>query len=106
MTKLTCNVTSCASNCDNCCCQPAIKVQGKGACQCCETECQSFQKKGSGEVSNNTQFSHANPECEVKCTANHCVFNDMGGCTASHISIMGNGAEKRSETNCESFRAR
>ncbi len=106
MTKLTCHVTNCASNHNDCCCRPAIKVQGKGACQCCETECQSFQEKGPEEVSNNTQFSNANPSLEVKCTAEHCVFNDMGSCTASHISIMGNGAEKRCETSCESFRAR
>ena len=84
MSKLTCHVTSCASNSSNCCCQPAIKVQGKGACCCSETECQSFQRKGPSEVSNATQ----------------------GSCTANQVNIGGYSAQERCETNCESFQAR
>ena len=106
LTRLTCHVTNCASNQNNCCCQPSIKVQGKGACHCGETECQSFQKKGPGEVSNSTHFTNANLNAQVKCTAENCVFNSMGNCNADHISIGGNGAESRSQTNCESFQAR
>lgn len=83
MSKLTCHVTSCASNQNCCCCQPAIKVQGRGACRCSETECQSFHKKGTGEISNATQFSHPNPDCMIKCTAEHCVYNTQGSCTPS-----------------------
>ena len=89
MSKLTCHVTSCASNSSNCCCQPAIKVQGKGACCCSETECQSFQRKGPSEVSNATHFDAPNQNCEIKCTAERCY-----------------SAQERCETNCESFQAR
>ena len=87
MSKLTCHVTSCASNQNCCCCQPAIKVQGRGACRCSETECQSFHKKGTGEISNATQFSHPNPDCMIKCTAEHCVYNTQGSCTAEQVDI-------------------
>ena len=66
LTRLTCHVTNCASNQNNCCCQPSIKVQGKGACHCGETECQSFQKKGPGEVSNSTHFTNANLNAQQK----------------------------------------
>ncbi|MBS6229867.1 MAG: DUF1540 domain-containing protein [Negativibacillus sp.] len=106
MSKLTCHVTSCASNQNCCCCQPAIKVQGRGACRCSETECQSFHKKGTGEISNATQFSHPNPDCMIKCTAEHCVYNTQGSCTAEQVDISGHGAQERCETSCKSFRAR
>lgn len=106
MTKLTCHVTTCASNQNSCCCQPAIKVQGRSACKCRETECQSFQKKGRAEVTNSTQFSNANESLTVKCTAEKCVYNRTGDCTAPQITIGGHSAQTRNETNCESFQER
>ena len=106
MTKLTCHVTSCASNCDSCCCRPSIKVQGKGACKCSETECQSFERKGVIEMFNGVGAGSANPSCEVRCTADNCRHNSHGSCTAAHIDIEGMGADVRSQTNCSSFQAR
>ena len=106
MTKLICHVTTCASNNSSCCCQPSIKVQGKGACCSKETECQSFQKKGHNEVSNSTHFDTPNANCTIKCTADHCVYNTQGNCTASQVNIGGFSAQERNETNCESFKAR
>ena len=106
MSKLTCHVTSCASNSSNCCCQPAIKVQGKGACCCSETECQSFQRKGPSEVSNATHFDAPNQNCEIKCTAERCIYTTQGSCTANQVNIGGYSAQERCETNCESFQAR
>lgn len=104
MTKLTCYVTTCASNQNECCCRPQIQVQGRNACKCGETECQSFQKKGKGEMSNAVQYASANTDCTIKCTAEHCIYNSSGDCTASQITIDGNGAETRNETNCKTFR--
>lgn len=106
MTKLTCHVTTCASNRDSCCCQPAIKVQGRSACRCDETECQSFQKKGQAEVTNSTQFNSPNESLTVKCTAQNCRHNRSGDCTAAQITIDGSGAQTRNETNCGSFQER
>lgn len=103
MTRLKCNAINCASNKDNCCCQPAIKVQGKSAVEQDSTRCQSFVEKGEGEISNSTCFCEPNCECEVKCTACHCVHNDDGTCKADCVCIDGVSACERSETKCGSF---
>ncbi|MGN0664555.1 MAG: DUF1540 domain-containing protein [Negativibacillus sp.] len=102
MTKLTCNAAHCASNKDNCCCRPAIKVQGQHAEMPCDTRCQSFTEKGE-EISNSTHFDTVNNSLEVKCTAMNCVFNQEGDCKAEGIHINGAGARSYSETECSSF---
>lgn len=103
MTRLTCNATNCASNKNNLCCRPAIKVQGQQAKMPCNTRCQSFSEKGSGEISNATHFDSGNPSLEVKCTAKNCIFNRDGDCKAEGIHINGAGARTYSETECSSF---
>lgn len=104
MTNLTCNAVGCASNRDNRCCQPAIKVQGKSASQICDTRCQSFHQKGCDEVSNSTHFCQPNCSCEVKCTAGQCCYNHDGDCTAENVCIQGHHAQEMSQTQCGSFR--
>ncbi len=104
MTKLTCNATYCASNKDNLCCRPAIKVQGQQAEMPSDTRCQSFTEKGKNEVSNATHFAVTNNELEVKCTAMNCIYNKNGDCHAEGIHINGAGARSFSETECSSFR--
>ena len=81
-------------------------MQGKGACCCSETECQSFQRKGPSEVSNATHFDAPNQNCEIKCTAERCIYNTQGSCTANQVNIGGYSAQERCETNCASFQAR
>ena len=103
MTRLTCNASNCASNKNNLCCRPAIKVQGQQAKMPCDTRCQSFSEKGSGEISNATHFDSGNPSLEVKCTAKNCIFNRDGDCKAEGIHINGAGARTYSETECSSF---
>lgn len=103
MTQLKCNVATCASNKDNCCCRPAIKVQGRSAHECCDTRCESFTNKNH-ECSNSTHFCECNTSLEVKCTAEKCVYNERGTCQAQDITIDGNGAQIMSETECASFR--
>ena len=103
MTQLKCNVATCASNKENCCCRPAIKVQGKSACKCCDTRCESFTNK-TNECSNATHFDNVNNSLEVKCTAENCVYNAGGACSAQDITIDGHGAKEMSQTECASFR--
>ena len=102
MTKLTCNAVHCASNKNNLCCRPAIKVQGQQAQMPCDTRCQSFVDKGH-EMSNNTHQDDPNTSLEVKCTAMNCIFNQNGDCQAKDIHINGAGARTYSETECSSF---
>lgn len=106
MPNLKCDAINCASNRDNCCCQPAIKVQGKSSTCCEETRCQSFSEKGQGEVSNSTCFCEPNCDCTVKCTASQCGHNSKGDCTADCVCIDGRGATEQSQTACNSFEAR
>ncbi len=103
MTRLSCNAINCASNKNNCCCRPAIKVQGQQAKTPCDTRCQSFTEKGTGEVSNATHVDQPNHSLMVKCTAMNCVFNQNGDCNAKDIHINGAGARSFSETECSSF---
>lgn len=105
MTRLKCNALNCASNKDNCCCQPGIKVQGMSAVQKDSTRCQSFVEKFSGEMSNATCFSQPNIESDVKCTACNCVHNNKhGDCKAESIDIDGPCACETSGTKCNSFK--
>ena len=103
MTRLTCNATNCASNRNNLCCRPTIKVQGQEAKTPCDTRCESFSEKGCGEASNSVCFENGNPSLEVKCTAKNCIYNRNGNCKAEGIHINGAGARTLSETECSSF---
>lgn len=105
MTHLTCNATDCASNKNNCCCRPSIKVQGPCAEACCDTQCQSFCPNEPG-CSNAADFSSPNPELNIKCSASHCVHYCNGCCDAESVHINGAGAQTLSETECSSFSAR
>lgn len=106
MTSLACNVTTCASNRDGFCCQSAIKVQGTGAKRAERTCCQSFFRKGDGEVSSRTHYEVPNPELDVYCMANLCRHNDQHHrCTADHIDIAGDEARLMNETMCATYEA-
>lgn len=106
MTKLSCNVTNCASNSNNCCCRGEIKVNGSNACQCGDTACKSFEKKQPGQMSNSLHTGHPEPNSEIRCSAAQCIYNHNGDCTAESIRIDGNGAENCGETKCASFKVR
>lgn len=103
MSQLQCNAANCASNKENHCCQPAIKVQGKSATTPTATRCQSFMQKGAGELSNSVQYSGGNTDCEVRCTACHCSHNKAGSCNADSVNIDGCNACDKSDTCCNSF---
>ena len=74
MTQLKCNVATCASNADNCCCRPDIMVEGPEACCCSETCCGSFQEKDKA-VGNALRHDVPNQSLSVKCSAYNCVYN-------------------------------
>lgn len=107
MTNLQCSVQSCASNQQGCCCQHAIKVQGKDAHCAASTCCQSFFKKGEGEVSNSTHYTQPNPALDVYCTAADCRYNDGARhCTAANIEITGGTPDLMHGTQCSTFEKR
>ena len=106
MTKLTCHVDNCISNCNHCCCLGKIDVNGSNASCCRETSCRSFVKKQPGQMNNAVDYAHADPNCQIRCSASQCVYNQRGSCTASDISIDGIGAQGCGDTSCASFKAR
>ncbi|HAN44854.1 MAG TPA: DUF1540 domain-containing protein [Ruminococcaceae bacterium] len=105
MTNLQCSVTNCASNSDNCCCRPDIKVKGRRACSSSDTCCSSFQEKNEA-AQNALRFDMPNPITNVRCDADNCKHNTGGKCEANQISIDGAGASNSIQTLCSSFEAR
>ena len=40
----------------------------------------------------------------TSCSAQHCMYQKNGSCTAGMISVCGSGASRKDETECASFR--
>lgn len=103
MTKLNCNVKTCANNNKNYCCISSIYVGGKKANYSSDTECDSFIKKNSG-FTNSTY--DPNPEVDISCEAENCMYNCDKMCTANNINISGLHSCCSGETCCASFISR
>ena len=54
--------------------------------------------------SNSCGCSMPNTSLDVKCSAQHCMYQKNGSCTAGMISVCGSGASRKDETECASFR--
>lgn len=99
MTKLNCCVTSCNYNEDNRCCLGKILVEGGQAHVPSATCCDSFIERGS--LTNSEQTPQES--LVIECRAAECVHNDRLICEAEHISIVGQGASRTDETQCNTF---
>lgn len=104
MNRLECCVSTCANNQSGLCRRPSIKVQGQSSKSSEDTRCQSFWPQGEN-VTNSVPDSPAEPETDVYCTACNCRYNDESchKCTASSVSIDGDGAHTMSNTQCGTF---
>lgn len=105
MTTLKCNVIHCASNRDNRCCRPEIKVDGKQAHEAQATCCASFTPIATG-ATNTVDYSEPNPSMNVLCDAQNCVYNESGKCHADSINVTGMSAKEQRQTECGTFRCR
>ncbi len=103
MNKLNCSVSNCASNRNGRCCRSGINVGGCDATSASQTCCEAFQQEVFG-VTNQTMGCCPNPELSIKCEAKDCVYNSNLACTASSVSIRGDGAEKKHDTCCDTFK--
>lgn len=109
MTKVTCNARACGYNEDCSCCKKHIDVEGLFAKSKIGTFCQSFKNPHSSDIlmSEMAKEMCATPtEIKVECSANYCVYNENNRCVAETISIGNQKAQYRSETQCDSFKAR
>lgn len=103
MTGLECSVRNCLFNEEALCCKGDIKVGGgQNAEKPGETSCDSFKERARDVYSNVTL--QPGERIDVKCSAVNCVFNENQKCSANHIGIGGNGANRSDETECTSFR--
>lgn len=102
MTRLGCNVTTCASNKNKCCCREDIKVKGGDARECSDTRCGSFYVED-GFASSIVPHESAEPETQVLCEVVSCFYYEKGKCSAERITVEGDGARDTKETMCGSF---
>ena len=99
MTNLKCSVYSCIHHKGDHCCKPNIKVEGPKAMSSSETECASYATKG---PQNNVGTSTPNPQLEIVCSANECVYNKESKCHANNVSINTMGGQ----AGCSTFTKR
>ena len=105
MSKLSCSAIHCASNRDNRCCRPQIKVGGDQATESAETCCTSFRPIREG-VTNEADFSHVNQTVPITCEAVTCVYNRDRRCEANAVRVAGGSAHDMGATRCETFQCR
>ena len=107
MTRLKCDVTSCASNASGGCMRNGITVSGNCAGTSCETRCSSFTLDHSGSMKNACNVSpEAQRHMPISCNAETCTYNTNGCCTATEVHVGGAGAYSEAQTCCDTFRAR
>lgn len=109
MTNVNCNVKMCGYN-ENCqCAKRNINVEGLFAKSKIGTFCQSFKNPHNSDtlVSEMAKEMSAEPSpVKVLCSANYCMYNENNTCAAKTITIGNENASYRSETECDSFKAR
>jgi hypothetical protein len=104
MSELTCGVSNCTYNKDECCCKGDIMVGGKHACDCDNTCCESFHKRNGDSYT--SAVSHPSQNISIDCEAVKCIYNTDYRCKAEHVDIKGNGAGTSRETLCSTFKER
>ena len=109
MTNVNCNVKMCGYNENSKCAKKHINVEGLFAKSKIGTFCQSFKNPHNSDVliSEMAKEMSAEPtSLKVLCSANYCIHNENNECVAKDISIGNANASYRSETECDSFKAR
>jgi hypothetical protein len=104
MPTLNCTVTNCAYNSSHYCCLEHIDVSGLVASNKTEdTCCSSFVEKTEGQMSNVSNMCSAEPDANIYCKANSCMYNMGHNCTADAIEIVGQNANHCEQTECSTF---
>ncbi|MDE6947877.1 MAG: DUF1540 domain-containing protein [Anaeroplasmataceae bacterium] len=109
MTNVNCNVKMCGYNEDSKCAKKRIDIEGLFAKSKIGTFCQSFKNPHNSDILVSEMAKEMSPEAspvKVKCSANYCIHNENSECIAKEITVGNENANYRSETECDSFKAR
>lgn len=109
--RLECTVTACRHNDHELCDLPGIKVEGPGACESCQTCCESFEPR-SASGSNAVSGGCASAETSIDCKAQNCAYNHDCRCEADCVCVgctctsaaSGANVDSKSGTECCTFR--
>lgn len=103
MPYLNCGVDDCIHNYNFFCGLPDIKVDRQKAKAAHETRCSSFEK-ADGALTNTLRFEQPDPQTDVACSAENCMFNADGLCGAAHITVnCAMTCGDADDTECASF---
>ena len=98
--NLSCYADICAFNKSGSCYASNIKVEGFDAAITPETYCDTFKNHSAFHLSNySNEISLTNTQ-DISCSANNCIYNVSGGCSATHVDINTNNA------SCETFKSK
>ena len=110
MTDISCKAGLCGYNQNEKCMKKHINVEGLFAKSKIGTFCQSFKNPHTSSVLKAEMGSEIFNEKEygtkVKCSANYCYYNKDEECTAKQIKVGIEGAQYRSETECDTFKSK
>lgn len=107
MNRLECQVTSCQHYCDNQCCLPGIQVDGPAARNSSQTCCDSYEERHRSHGENSSACGRSpSVESSIKCSAEHCVYNDDCKCEAECVCVgcTCNDVTSKSGTECCTFK--
>ncbi len=106
MTKLTCQVTSCANNQNTLCSLSNIKIDGPSAVKKDQTCCSSYYAKA--QAGQNAVTKHATEDTEVFCKVTNCAYHVSDCCQAKAVSVESccQSPNSMSQTECCSFTAK
>ena len=110
MTDINCKAGLCGYNENEKCMKKHINIEGLFAKSKIGTFCQSFKNPHTSSIMKAEMASEIFNEKEygtkVKCSANYCLYNKDEECTAKQIKVGIEGAHYRSETECDTFKAK
>ncbi|MEG0319352.1 MAG: DUF1540 domain-containing protein [Niameybacter sp.] len=104
MPKLRCTVDNCSYNKEEYCTLNYILVDGDGqvATNVEDTCCTNFD---ASEYTLSNQEHMAQAVVDIKCTADHCIFNEDNVCEAEEVGMAGASTCTCSQdTQCGTFR--
>jgi len=101
--QVSCAAENCAYNSKGNCSASNISVNGGNATSGHETFCKTFTMNNSSpSFQNNVSFS-SDPNTQIACSAQNCLYYDNQVCNAPNVSIMSSLSTSPIQTECQTF---